>query len=942
MNRALQTRRQRLRRLRELRGGTTSKAAAGGAAVLLLIGVVLMTGVVVAVLSIYRGYVDDLPADPRAAFEDEVLGPAQIFDRHGTLLYEFEDENEGLRNPVSLRDVSEWVIKATIATEDNSFYDNPGVNVRGLARAGLENFTDIDTGMLQGSGGSSITQQLVKNVFIPYEQRYERNVDRKLKETALALELTRKYSKAQILEWYLNTIHYGNRTNGIEAAARRYFGVHASELTLGQAALLAGLPQSPARYDPYRYPEAAIARQHEVLDLMVHHGHITEAEAAAAKAEPPRFELKDTFIKAPHWVFYVRDQLIAQFGERTFKSGGLRVTTTLDLALNERAEQIIKEKIAFYESPRGGNCQCHNGALVAIDNRTGEILAMVGSRDYWRVDIEGENNNAIAIKQPGSALKPLVYLAAFMKGWNPGTLIYDQPTRFLSKVEGNRREYFMPSGPNRTWHGPMTARSALGNSINTPAVKAAGYVGVSNFIDLAHKMGLKTMDDKENYGVSIATGGSNLTLLDLTYAYSVLANNGEMRGAPALGPKFGVPPNPEHRKLDPVAILKVTNANGEVLYEYNEDAPGRVQVVPPGYAYQVTDILKDNDAKRLTYGNAEAQFGMPDRRPVAAKTGTQQGPRDIGSVLSTWNFGYTPDLTVGVWVGNQDNKLVNPNLTSASSSLLIWREFMIAAFAMLKQPPREFPVPPDIKWVVINGRREPIVDGQKIILTEDPRLWAADGNAVPAGAQPEPRPLENCRAVRERDTNGQERTTLFCSFSGPTAVPTGPLTGDPSQPDGGPSGLAGTGTAPVSTPSAFTPSPTGAPVYVGTPVAMPGAMAGPASQPGPATFPASVAATVGPSGTGQPAPGAGVAVPAVPAQPAVPAVAAPPVVTTEPAPVRTSTIGQPPPGAPQPMVVVPALPQPTVVSPLPADPQAVPPRPPRPVPTAAIEPPNPP
>ena len=874
MNRALQTRRQRLRRLRELQSGSAGKAAAGGVALLLLLGVVLLAAAAGLLYTGYRSYADDLPAEPRTAFAKQVLGPAQIFDRHGTLLYEFEDENEGLRNPIPLHDVSEWVIKATIATEDNSFYDNPGVNVRGLARAGIENFTDVDAGVLQGTGGSSITQQLVKNVFIPYEQRYERDVDRKLKETVLALELSRKYSKDQILEWYLNQIHYGNRTNGIEAASRRYFGVPAKDLTLGQAALLAGLPQSPARYDPYRFPDAAIARQHEVLDLMVRHGHITEAEAEAAKLEPPNFKLKETYLKAPHWVFYVRDQLIAQFGEETFRSGGLRVTTTLDLALNERAEQVIKDKIAFYESPQGGNCQCHNGALIAIDNRTGEILAMVGSRDYWRVDIEGENNNAIAIKQPGSALKPLVYLAAFLKGWNPGTIIYDQPTRFLSKIEGNRREYFTPAGPNRSWHGPISARTALGNSINTTAVKAAGYVGTGNFIDLAHKMGLKTMDDKENYGVSIATGGSNLTLLDLTYAYSVLANNGEMRGSPALGPKFRESPNPAHRKLDPTAILKVVNINGDVLYEYNEDQPGREQVVPAGFAYQITDILKDNDAKRMTYGNSEAQFGMPDKRPVAAKTGTQQGPKEVGTVLSTWNFGYTPDLTVGVWVGNQDNKLVNSNLTSASSSLLIWREFMIDAFKMLNQPPREFPVPKDIKWVSINGKREPIVDGQKVILAEDLRLWAADGNAIStSGPSPgsEPRSLENCREVRERTANGQEQTTLFCSFSGPggsaTATGGGPVTRGPDQPSEPQTGVTPSSAPPVPRTSTV-PFPAAVtqpqPVVIGTPLP---ALSVPTLPPAPVLIP-------------QPTPG-----PPVPI--AIPA-------TTDPPPVRTSTIGQPP------------------------------------------------
>jgi membrane peptidoglycan carboxypeptidase len=888
MQKALQTRRQRLRRLRQLRSGTAGKAAAGGLVVLLLLGLVVAGAVALGAFTVYEGYANDLPPDPRTAFAKQVLGPARIYDRNGTLLYEFEDENEGLRNPVSLRDISEWVIKATLATEDASFYDNPGVNVRGLARAGLENFVNVDAGeYLQGSGGSSITQQLVKNVFIAPDQRYERSPDRKMKETVLALELTRRYSKPQILEWYLNQIQYGNRTNGIEAASRRYFGINAKDLNLAQAALLAGLPQAPSLYDPYKNPDAAIARQHEVLDLMVRHGQITEDQAAEAKAEPPKFQIARVDLKAPHWVFFVRDQLIAQFGEEAFKSGGLRVTTTLDLPLNERAEQIVKDKIAYYESPAGGLCQCHNGSLIAIDNNTGEILAMVGSRDYWRIDIEGENNNAIAIKQPGSALKPFVYLAAFMKGWTPATLIYDQPTKFLSKVEGTKKEYFTPVGPLRSYQGAMTARLSLGNSMNTAAVKAAGFVGVANFIDLAHKVGIKSMEDKENYGVSIATGGSNLTLLDLTYAYSVLANNGEMRGAPALGPRYGEDPNPEMRKLDPVAILKVTDANDKVLYEYNESQPGREQVVPSGFAYQITDILKDNDAKRLTYGTPDAQFGMPDKRPVAAKTGTQQGPKEISTVLSTWNFGYTPDLTVGVWVGNQDNKLVNPNLTSASSSLLIWREFMIDAFNMLNLPPKEFPVPKDVKFYNVNGKREPLVDGQKAIGCEDLRQWGADNPELARvnNSCSTPRTLSNCREVRDRDASGKERVTLVCA-NVPDA-PSVPVIREDRAPSTG-TGSASQGAGETPRPAA-TPVPTLAPTRAPT---LP-----PLVTPPPASVPA--------AGTGQGSTGQGntAPAPAATAAPTLPPLLQPTVI------VPGGTAPLPPPVRPARPSTLPVLPQ---------------------------------
>jgi membrane peptidoglycan carboxypeptidase len=746
MHQSLRVRQRRLRRL--------ERGAAGGRAmpalVVLLactVGMLISGGAVT--LALYSHLIAALPPNPEVAFAGLNMGPAKIYDRHGTLLYEFEDETEGLRNPVKLRDISPYLIQATIATEDASFYHNPGVNVRGLVRAGIENFITADTGLLQGSGGSSITQQLVKNVFIPPEERYERSVARKLKESVFSLELTRRYSKDQILEWYLNQIYYGNRASGVGAAARRYFGTTAKDLTLAQAAFLAGLPQSPARYDPYRNRAAAIARQHEVLDLMVRHGYITREQAEAAKAEELAFAENKVTLLAPHWVFYVRDLLVSLFGLETFRSGGLQVITTLDLNLQHKAEQIVEEKIAYYESPRGGDCRCHNGALVAIDNQTGQILVMVGSRDYWRADIEGENNNAIAVKQPGSAFKPIVYLAAFERGWTPGTIVYDQPTRFLSRYEGGRPEYFIPQGPI-SWQGPMTVRDALGNSMNTPAVKAAHFAGVDAVIDMAHRMGITTMSDRETYGVSIATGGANLTLLDLTFAYSVLANNGEMRGVRARNPR------PGYREIDPAAILRVTDGRGRVLYDYAQEQ-ARKQVVQAGYAYQITDILKDNNAKRRTYTAPEWQFGMPDKRPVAAKTGTQQGPKSVRDVLATWNFGYIPQLTVGVWVGNADNSLVNPNLTSASSSLLIWKEFMAAAIEMLRLPPKEFEVPPDIEWRYVNGHREPLVRGAKALLREDARSGIttgqlpttppppsplADGQEAPQPGEPRERPGE--------------------------------------------------------------------------------------------------------------------------------------------------------------------------------------------------------
>lgn len=605
------------------------------------------------------------------------LGAAKIYDRHGTILYEFEDREQGLHEKVTLANVSPWVVRATISTEDASFYNNPGINFRGLLRAGVENFFPGRGEFLQGSGGSSITQQLVKNVLIPEEDRYERSVDRKVKEAVLAVEITRRYSKDQIIEWYLNEIYYGNRAYGIGAAAERYFGTSAAKLTLGQASLMAGIPQAPVAYDPLINLEAAKARQNQVLELMVRHGQATAAEAAAARTEPLAFIERgpNTNIKAPHWVFYIQELLLQKFGEAAVYRGGLRVTTTLDLDLQDQGTAMVDKWITEFESQ---NCGCHNGSLVAIDNVNGQILAMVGSRDFFRKDIQGENNNAIAIKQPGSALKPAVYLSAFLKGWSPGTIVWDVAKQYPNP--GGKP--FVPVGPGPGYLGPVTVRQSLGASLNAPAVAAAAYATVPGVIDTAHKLGIGTLNDPENYGVSIATGGANVTLLDMTYMYSTIANGGVIVGEPAAEGRA--------RRMDPVALLKVTDGRGRNLYEFR--AARREQAVPAAHTYLITNILSDDSARAPTY--SPGLFGLRDGRPIAAKTGTQQG-FEISQIRSTWNFGYVPDLSVGVWVGNADGALVR-NISSASSSLQIWREFMQYAVDKLEIPPKPFPAPPGL------------------------------------------------------------------------------------------------------------------------------------------------------------------------------------------------------------------------------------------------------
>ncbi len=638
----------------------------------LLLGLCGAGGAAVAGWVMYQRAADELGDVP--ALINTSYGGAKIYDRHGTLLYEFEDQEQGKRQLTPVGSISKSLIDATVATEDASFYTNPGVNFRGLIRAGIENFLPGKGEFLQGSGGSSITQQLVKNVLIPEEQRYERSYDRKYKEAVLALEIHRRYSKDQVMEWYLNQIYYGNRAYGIGAAAQRYFGKDAKDLDLAEAALLAGIPQAPVSYDPFVNFEAAKARQSQVLDLMARHGKISQEAADGAKAAPLKLVDREHLgnIRAPHWVFYIQEQLVRRYGEAAVYRGGLQVWTTLDLELDEQGRRIVDQWVTEFENQ---NCGCHNGSLVAIDNNTGQILAMVGSRDFYRKDIQGENNNATAIKQPGSALKPAVFLAAFQKGWSPGTIVVDA-----------RKEYpnpggkpFIPVGPTANYNGPVTVRTALGSSLNAPAVAAAAYAGVANVIDTAHRLGIGTLTDPSDYGVSIATGGANITLLDMTYMYTTLANNGLMVGQDRIEP--GV------RRLDPVSLLKVVDGRGRVLYEFRE--PKREQTVPAAQAYMVTNILSDDSARRLIY--SPGIFGLKDGRPIAAKTGTQQGV-EVSEIRSTWNFGYVPDLSVGVWVGNADGTLVR-NISSASSSLRIWRDFMQYAVDYLGIPSRPFTQP---------------------------------------------------------------------------------------------------------------------------------------------------------------------------------------------------------------------------------------------------------
>jgi len=637
-------------------------------------------------LVVYRSYAGNFIPPDQLAINQPSQG-ARIYDRNGTLLYQYVDDRQGLRDPVRLDAVAPPFLAATVATEDRSFFSNPGISIKGMVRAALENLDPFGDSFLDGPGGSSITQQLVKNVYIPPGQRSSRSIDRKLEETTYAIELTRRYSKDQILEWYVNQISYGSIYNGVEAASEGYFGKPASDLTLAEAALLAGIPQSPAAYDPRNNPEQALARRNQVLDLMREAGRIqigadryveySQEEIDAAKSEPlavapPRFP-----IEAPHFVLtYVQPQLERIFGKDAVYTMGLQVYTTLDLGLQRQARDILEKWVEQFEQTSNS----HNGAVIVIDPNSGEIRVMLGSRDYFRDDIDGTVNNVLAPNSPGSSFKPFVYLTSFLKfNWGPGTIIQDVPTTYR---EANGA-IFQPQNPiPGSYQGNITIRNALGNSLNVPAFRTAQAVGVADIVTAARRYGFTTLQGF--YGPAIAIGGVDLTELDLAYAYSMLAAGGRLTGMPVE------PRHPGERDLDPIAITRVEDSKGNVVFDI-EDHRKTEQVVPEEYAYLITSILADPNAECLTFGCGG--LTVPGYQ-VAVKTGTSSpydpsGP-NAGKIGDTWAFGYTRDYVVGVWAGNSDNSPIT-NIFSTSISFRAMRDTMLAAYAGRRQTPWQQP-----------------------------------------------------------------------------------------------------------------------------------------------------------------------------------------------------------------------------------------------------------
>ncbi len=578
----------------------------------------------------------------------KVSESTRILDREGTtVLYDLNPDVT--RNMIPLTDVSPNIQQATIAIEDAGFYFHNGISIPAILRA---IYIDIVTGSA-AQGGSTITQQVVKNTLLTNDK----TIIRKVHEWVLALKLEQRYSKSQILELYFNNTPYGGTLYGIEAASRAYFGKSAKDVTLAEAAYLSALPQAPTYFSPYGNNRAALEdRKNFVLERMDKLGYITDEQYASAKAEKVVWAPQsNNSIIAPHFVFYIEQYLENKYGP-TAITRGLEVQTTLDTDLQHEAEAIVNATALANEKKFNAS----NAALVAIDPKTGQILSMVGSRNYSDKEIDGNYNITIAERQPGSSFKPFVYAAALLKGFTPETAIFDLPTQFSTNCDpadvfNNTYPCYAPADYDGKFRGPMTFMTALAQSINVPAVKVMYIAGIDNVIDLASRMGITTLGSAKQYGLSLALGAAEVRLLDLTSAYSAFANDGIL--------------NP------PTGILKVTDADGQVLEEYKENP---TQVIDTGVARDISHMLSNNEARFPEYPpNNPFHFEGYD---VAAKTGTTNDYRDA------WTSGYTPSIAVGVWAGNNDN---TPMVKEIAGYIVapMWHEFMQVA---LEKFPQEF------------------------------------------------------------------------------------------------------------------------------------------------------------------------------------------------------------------------------------------------------------
>lgn len=600
-------------------------------------------------------WVSTLDIPDLSSFEERrILQSTKIYDRTGEiLLYDLHQDVK--RTIVPYENISRHIKNATVAIEDDTFFEHHGVRPLAILRSMLSNFQDSGS-PFSGAGGSTITQQVIKNSILVQEK----TLTRKVKEAILSIRLEQVLTKEEILSHYLNESPYGGTIYGVEEASQSFFGKTSSDVTLAEAAYLAALPQAPTYYSPYgNNVEQLEARKNLVLDRMLLNNFISQEEHDAAKEEKVEFRPQvATGIRAPHFVFYVRDYLAKKYGEESLAERGFKVITTLDWDLEEAAEKIVLEKALYNE----GAFNAENAALVATDPKTGEILVMAGSRNYFDTEIDGNFNIALAERQPGSAFKPFVYATAFKKGYTPETVVFDLQTQFSTTCAADnftsQDGCYSPNNYDGHFRGPVTLRNALAQSLNIPAVKTLYLAGIKASLKTAQDMGITTLTTSAQYGLTLVLGGGEVKLLDMVGAYGVFANEGE--------------------KNEIHGIMRIEDNHGNLLEEF-KSSPERV--VDRDIALKISDVLSDNVARTPLYGaNSPLYFPGQD---VAAKTGTTNDKRDA------WILGYTPNLAVGAWAGNNDNRSMNE-----LSGLIVtpmWRAFMDVA--LKKYPVEKFSEP---------------------------------------------------------------------------------------------------------------------------------------------------------------------------------------------------------------------------------------------------------
>ena len=603
----------------------------------------------------YSNIFQDLP-NPTELTERSQILTTRILDRNGNLLFRiYEDEN---RTIVPLSQISQHMINATISIEDQSFYNHQGFSIRGISRAIWAN---ISRDRLEG--GSTITQQLVKNRLLDSE----RTVQRKIRELILSILVEGTYSKEEILQMYLNQVSYGGSTYGVEEAAWRYFNKPAKELNLAESSLLAGLPAAPSVYTPFgSNPELSLRRQEEVLRRMVEDGFISIEEAYHAKQTKLEFRPDVIDIQAPHFVMYVKKLLVDKFGEDTLNKGGLEVRTSLDLNLQQQAQAIVTQEV-----DKVRHLRISNGAALITNPSTGEILAMVGSRNYFDFENDGQVNVTIRPRQPGSSIKPLVYALVFEAGKKPWDTIDDTPITY--QIPGSTP--YSPRNYDGTFRGTVTLRQALASSYNVPAVKTLASLGVQNMVERGKEMGITTWTDSSRFGLSLALGAGEVLMTDLSAVYATFANNG-----------YTV-------ELDP--FIEIRDHEGEILYRNpcftDPDICKQLQTVESLAAYQINDILSDNRARASTFGEF-SQLYIPQQQ-VAVKTGTTNSMRD------NWTIGYTSDRLVASWVGNNDNTPMSFVASGVTGASPIWNQLM--RLLLNDQNPHQFALPEELVKVSI-------------------------------------------------------------------------------------------------------------------------------------------------------------------------------------------------------------------------------------------------